>query len=287
MSKTIVKGLKQNLEFGDEGHFGNLIPIAFDRVMTFYGNPELSFCLVWDYDDKTGRTIKLCHDNPEDIDFESFGTTFEQELKKVGLSIDDVQNGKKMWVLYGYLPGLLFSIIPLFLTNSQSGQKNIYGLSGYWCWIGFKEGIPFDEMKAQNIFTLIFYIFTWLNLIFSIVAMISSIARFSTFAKKVEEQNEEGFQRIKFFCDFIFYFPFIRVVGWLIPTANRIYGLCTSGDNKLLYIAHGISMSLVGFFSSIVFFVYQFKSFVPKGSDQEEAKLTDNEVDVDLCPEDD
>lgn len=91
MSKTIVKGLKQNIEFGDYGNYGSMIPIEFDRVMTFHGNPILSFCLVWDYDDKTGRTIKLCHDNPEDIDFESFGTTFEQELKKVGLSIDDVQ----------------------------------------------------------------------------------------------------------------------------------------------------------------------------------------------------
>ena len=92
------------------------------------------------------------------ICFSSILSYWILQMSKENMSIDDVQNGKKMWVLYGYLPGLLFSIIPLFLTNSQSGQKNIYGLSGYWCWLGFKEGMPFTEMKAQTIFTLIFYI---------------------------------------------------------------------------------------------------------------------------------
>ena len=178
------------------------------------------------------------------------------QLSKGDMTINDVQNGKVLWILYGYLPGLLFTITPLFLRRQNTGPRNIYGLSGYWCWIGFKEETPFHDMFAENIYTFVFYIFTWLNLIFSIGAMISSIARFSSTAKKVEEQNEEDFQRIKFFCDFIFYFPFIRVIGWLIPTANRIFGLCTEGDNKLLYTAHGISMSLVGFLSSIVFFVY-------------------------------
>jgi hypothetical protein len=91
MAKSIIKGVKQNIEFGDYGNYGSMIPIEFDRIMTFHGNPVLSFCLLWDYNDGTGRTIKLCHDNPDDIDFESFGTTFEQELKKVGLSIDEVQ----------------------------------------------------------------------------------------------------------------------------------------------------------------------------------------------------
>lgn len=209
------------------------------------------------------------------------------QLSKGDMTINDVQAGKVLWILYGYLPGLLFTIIPLFLKRKNTDSLNIYGLSGYWCWIGFKEETPFQDMFAENIYTFVFYIFTWLNLIFSIGAMISSIARFSSTAKKVEEQNEEGFQRIKFFCDFIFYFPFIRVIGWLIPTANRIFGLCTEGDNKLLYIAHGISMSIVGFLSSIVFFVYQFKSFVYKEGDQKDAKSTDNEIDVDLYPEDD
>jgi hypothetical protein len=91
MTKTIVKDLKQNIEFGDYDNYGNLIPSAFDGVMTFSGNPKLSFCIVWKYADGTNRTIKLCHDNPDEIDFESFGTTFEHELKKVGLSVDDVQ----------------------------------------------------------------------------------------------------------------------------------------------------------------------------------------------------
>ena len=91
MSATIVKDKKQNLEFGDHGNYGNMVPIEFDRIMTFQGNSKLSFCLVWSYDDGTGRTIELTHDNPEDIDFESFGTTFEQELKKIGLNTDEVQ----------------------------------------------------------------------------------------------------------------------------------------------------------------------------------------------------
>lgn len=91
MTKSIVKGVNKRIEFGDYDNYGNLIPAEFDHVMTFSGNPKLSFCLLWDYADGTGRTIKLCHDNPEDIDFESFGTTFEQELKKVGLTLDEVQ----------------------------------------------------------------------------------------------------------------------------------------------------------------------------------------------------
>jgi hypothetical protein len=102
MATKIVKNVGQKLEFGDEGNYGRMVPIAFDRVMTFGGNSVLSFCLVWDYADGTGRTIKLCHDNPEDIDFESFGTTYEQELKKVGLSSSQVQvisgsTGKKAY----------------------------------------------------------------------------------------------------------------------------------------------------------------------------------------------
>jgi hypothetical protein len=91
MAKSIVKGAKQRIEFGDYDHYGNMIPAEFDCVMTFSGNPVLSFCLVWSYGDGTGRTIKLCHDNPEDIDFESFGTSYEQELKKVGLTPEEVQ----------------------------------------------------------------------------------------------------------------------------------------------------------------------------------------------------
>jgi hypothetical protein len=91
MAKSIVKGIKQNLEFGDYGNSGSMIRIEFDHVRTFPGNPVLSFCLVWSYNDNTGRTIELCHNNPEDIDFESFGTSYEQELKKVGLTPDEVQ----------------------------------------------------------------------------------------------------------------------------------------------------------------------------------------------------
>ena len=53
MAKSIVKGVKQNLEFGDYGNCGSMIPIEFDHVRTFPGNPKLSFCLVWSYNDKT------------------------------------------------------------------------------------------------------------------------------------------------------------------------------------------------------------------------------------------
>jgi hypothetical protein len=68
-----------------------MIPIAFDKVMTFGGNDALSFCIIWDYADGSGRTIALCEGNPEVIDFESFGTTYALELRKVGLTPKDVQ----------------------------------------------------------------------------------------------------------------------------------------------------------------------------------------------------
>ena len=76
--------------------------------------------------------------------------------------------------------------------------------------------------------------------------------------KKLLERNQDAYLKIVAFCDFRFYFPLIMIICWILPTTNRILTEVYNTDNNMLFIGHGVSMSLVGLVNSIVFLVFQF-----------------------------
>lgn len=90
MDTKIVKNKPQELEFGDYGNRGTMIPIAIEKISEI--SRTLSVHILWSYDDKTERTIVLCEDDLEAVDYESFGTTYEAELAKLGITPEGVQS---------------------------------------------------------------------------------------------------------------------------------------------------------------------------------------------------
>jgi hypothetical protein len=89
-SQKIIKDQVQKLTFGDYDNTGNMIPRELQKIER-YSSGSLFAHILWDYNDKTGRTIVLCEEDLDNIDYESFGTTFEKELAKIGLKPEEVQ----------------------------------------------------------------------------------------------------------------------------------------------------------------------------------------------------
>ena len=171
------------------------------------------------------------------------------------IQMDSFNTLKLPWIIYGYLPGSVLAIVP-FLIKTEN--RSSYGLNGHWCWIFKKNDIIFNEMLPSNIFTIIVYCFSWGNLLFTIIAVTISLMKYKDLANKLRERNVDTYLKVLAFCDFIFYFPLIIIICWILPTANRILTEVYNRDNIMLYIGHGVSLSLLGFVNSIVFLVYQF-----------------------------
>lgn len=98
----IRKGIERDLEFGDYGNKGTLTPEAVQ--LKTYDYRKIHAIVTYRYDD--GRTIDLAHDNVDNIDFESFGTTFEKELSNIGYRPNEVQFRKASAFNYSYNVGL-------------------------------------------------------------------------------------------------------------------------------------------------------------------------------------
>lgn len=95
--EMITKGIAKRLEFGEEGNWGTLIPE--DISIVTYDNFHIHAAITWNYGKGDGRTINLCHDKLDEIDFESFGTTFEAELEKIGYKVNEVQKFRDKWYI--------------------------------------------------------------------------------------------------------------------------------------------------------------------------------------------
>jgi len=145
---------------------------------------------------------------------------------------------------FSYGIPIIFSIVPLFL--------NAYGPAGAWCWLYTKD------LKNDFAWTwsLIIYLFNWLNIIFNIYAVSKSIRYFKIRIFEIKEDNLEEANFLKNFCIVLKFFPIILVICWLPPTINRIYLFISKTENTFLYSMHAFFTNLTGFLNCLVYSYY-------------------------------
>ena len=95
--EMITKGIAKRLEFGEKGNWGTLIPE--DIRLETCNNSTIHAIIKYNYGENDNRTINLCHDELDEIDFESFGTTLEAELEKIGYKMNEVQKFRDKWYI--------------------------------------------------------------------------------------------------------------------------------------------------------------------------------------------
>lgn len=93
----IKKDTPVKLEFGDYGNWGTLIPEGL-YLMTSNGT-DICAVIKYNYGKNDSRTIELCHNELHEINFESFGTTLENELEKIGYKRNEVQQLRNKWYI--------------------------------------------------------------------------------------------------------------------------------------------------------------------------------------------
>ncbi len=146
--------------------------------------------------------------------------------------------------IFSYGFPIIFSIIPLFLNG--------YGPAGAWCWMNTKD--------LKNSFawawSIIIYIFNWLNIIFNLFAVIKSINYFRIRTFEIKERNLEETNFLKNFCIVLKFFPIILIICWLPPTINRLYIFISGDENTFLYASHAFFGNLPGFLNCIVYSYY-------------------------------
>ena len=95
--EMIIKDTPKRLEFGMEGNWGTLVPE--DVKIEVFDTDHLCAVITYNYGKNDDRTINLCHDDLLEVDYESFGTTFETELNKLGYKRNEVQDLGKRWYI--------------------------------------------------------------------------------------------------------------------------------------------------------------------------------------------
>ena len=95
--EMIIKNTPKTIEFGDYGNWGTLVPESV-KIEKF-GVSHLSAVVTYNYGKDDNRTINLCHNELEEIDWESFDTTFEAELAKLGLKQNEIQKLRNEWYI--------------------------------------------------------------------------------------------------------------------------------------------------------------------------------------------
>jgi len=146
--------------------------------------------------------------------------------------------------IFSYGLPMIFTIIPLFFGG--------YGPAGAWCWLNTKD----LENNAAWVWSLIIYLFNWLNIAFNIYAVTKSIRYFRIRTFEVQEDNLEEANFLKNFCIVLKFFPIILVICWLPATINRIYLFLSGNENTFLYTAHAFFANLTGFLNCVVYSYY-------------------------------
>lgn len=95
--EMITKNVPNRLEFGVEGNWGTLIPEEVSLVT--YNKSDVHAVIKYNYGKDDGRTINLCHDELHEVDFESFDTTLEAELEKIGYKRNEIQQLGNKWYI--------------------------------------------------------------------------------------------------------------------------------------------------------------------------------------------
>lgn len=146
--------------------------------------------------------------------------------------------------IFSYGLPMLLTVIPLFFNG--------YGPAGAWCWLNTKN----LENHAAWVWSLIIYIFNWINIAFNIYAVSKSISYFKIRTFEVKEDNLEEANFLKNFCIVLKFFPIILIVCWLPATVNRIYLFISGNENTFLYSIHALFSNLTGFLNCIVYSYY-------------------------------
>ena len=86
--EMITKNVPKKLAFGDCDNFATLIPE--NLTIEQFGN-TLCAVITWNYGPNDNRKIELCHKELNEIDYESFDTTLETELNKIGYTSNQLE----------------------------------------------------------------------------------------------------------------------------------------------------------------------------------------------------
>ena len=95
--EPVIKGKTRKVEFGDYGNFADLTPEAV-HLVNYDKHAPIHAVVTYSYGD--GRTIDLCHDRLVEIDFESFDTTFDDELSAIGYSQEGIKFNPRNGLAY-------------------------------------------------------------------------------------------------------------------------------------------------------------------------------------------
>jgi heme/copper-type cytochrome/quinol oxidase subunit 2 len=147
--------------------------------------------------------------------------------------------------------------VPLILTVGPAISDS-YGPAGAWCWLNTQD-LSDDAAWAWS---LLIYIFSWMNIAFNIFAVWKSINYFKIRAFEIKEDDQVQSNFLRNFCIVLKFFPIILVICWFFPTVNRIYSYAAQKENMFLYTMQGITGSLMGFFNAIVY-SYYYRSIIP------------------------
>jgi hypothetical protein len=164
--------------------------------------------------------------------------------------------------------------MPLILTIGPLASQAI-GPAGPWCWMYTKE----YTNNAAWIWTLIIYIFNWLNISFNIFAVIKSIIYFKIRAFEIKEYDKNQANFLKNFTIMLKFFPIILIVCWIFPTINRIYIYATKHEDTFLYAMHAFSSCLMGFLNSLVYSYYYRQLLAVYCCGKKEKRLSSVEID--------
>jgi cAMP receptor-like G-protein coupled receptor len=161
------------------------------------------------------------------------------------LTFSDISKKREkmyLFFIYSNAVPILFSLGPL-MTDS-------YGPAGIWCWIDLSQ---LDTYSYTWI--IIFYLFNWGNIIYSIYALISTSMYFSKRQAEIGNDSEK-IREAKYLRKYIFIlriFPLILIITRLSGTMNRLYSMIQDEDSFFLFAFHSTVFSLVGFFNSLIY----------------------------------
>ena len=158
------------------------------------------------------------------------------------------------YVLFSILFPLFFTWIP-FIHNS-------YGVAGAWCWIRDWKDDCANEKYLEGIIEqfVLWYGALFVSLTLSVVAVfiIVIVLAQRAYAHKKNPENEylienqernRNLKAIKELLPLLAY-PVLFYILALFPLINRIYSAISPNANVKLAMAHSITESLWGFFSS-------------------------------------
>ena len=95
--EIVKKNVAMRVEFGDYNNWAILVPEALKLTKMA---DKIYAIITYNYGLNDKRTIDLCEHEIVNIDFNSFSTTFEKELKKLGYKSSEVQFHKnKLYII--------------------------------------------------------------------------------------------------------------------------------------------------------------------------------------------